>query len=151
MWSQILEYFVPMKKQYEIRLKETRNSTNVCQNIKYDLGDWRRKIEKDYGLILGGGVMALTNIQSEMEENSGCFFPFLGKIQIQYSLTLVERAIILQCSKDKGFILYQSSLVQRSSGHVLCNKDWFFRQSSALRTLYQFITLLKSKMVLIIL
>jgi hypothetical protein len=55
-----------MRNQCENRLKKTRNLINMCQNSSHSPGDRERMILKVYGMI--GRVVALINIQSEMEE-----------------------------------------------------------------------------------
>lgn len=71
-WSQNFGFLIPMRKKCENRLKETQIFINMCQNSSCSLGDRKRKILKDYGSI--GRVVALRNIQSEVEEKSMCVF-----------------------------------------------------------------------------
>ena len=47
-------------------MKRIKNLINMCQNSSHNVGDRERKVLKDYGLI--GRVIALRNIQSEMEK-----------------------------------------------------------------------------------
>jgi hypothetical protein len=69
-----------MRNNVKIDFKNIRSLINVGQNLGHNLDDRERKILNDFGPI--GRVVALRNIQSEIEENSRCGSIFFLKRSI---------------------------------------------------------------------